>query len=125
VVALNASGVREVMREGENGVMLPAEASPADFAAAVQALAADPSRRERLGAGASATAQSFSRGQCAGRMIDLYGEVRRTTRRRRLYNDLHPWTALVQRLGLEWDLLAAKTQTIVDAMGGERKAVAS
>jgi len=50
------------------------------------------------------------------------------TRRRRLINDLHPWQALVQRVGLEWDLLATRTSTIAAAVFGEpdtKKAKAS
>ena len=44
---------------------------------------------------------------------------RHTTRRRRLINELNPWQALVQRLGLEWDLLSTRTQTIASAVFGE------
>jgi glycosyltransferase involved in cell wall biosynthesis len=121
VVALNAPGVREVVRDEENGRLLATKASAEEFAAALAELK-EPARREKFSAGASATAKNFSQGHCAGRMIEFYEEVRRATRRRRLFNDLHPWSALVQRLGLEWDLLAAKTQTIVDAIGVEAKA---
>jgi 1,2-diacylglycerol 3-alpha-glucosyltransferase len=119
VVALNAPGVREVVRDGENGILLPTKATPEEFAAALAQLN-DPERRKKFAQGASESAKGFSQGHCAGRMIAFYEEIRRATRRRRLFNDLHPWSALVQRLGLEWDLLAAKTQTIVDAIGAEK-----
>jgi 1,2-diacylglycerol 3-alpha-glucosyltransferase len=120
VVALNASGVREVVNTS-NGILLPAAASVTDFAAAISTLATDTDRRITLGAGAEQTAQEFSRERSAGRLLAFYEETRRTTRARRLMHDLHPWTAMLQRLGLEWDLLSSRTQSIAAAVFGEAK----
>lgn len=125
VVALNAPGVREVVRDGDNGFLLPPRASPARFAAAVLRLAASPELRERFAAGAAETAQQFSRARCASRVIAFYEETRRATRARRLLLHLHPWTALLNRLGLEWDLLSTRTQTVAAAIRGEEKVEAS
>jgi len=125
VVALNASGVREVVSDGQNGFMLPTRAPVRDFAAALRRLAKDADLRRTLGKGAQATATGFSREQSATRAIAFYEEIRIATRRRRLINDLSPWTALMQRLGLEWDLLSTRTQTIAHAVFGETKAKAS
>ncbi|HVS54451.1 MAG TPA: glycosyltransferase [Opitutaceae bacterium] len=125
VVALDASGVREVVRAGRNGALLPAEAAPEKFAAALAELARDGRKRARLSRAASATAQEFSRERCARRVLAFYEEIRRDTRPRRIENDLHPWAALMQRLGLEWELLASRTQTIAAAMFGDTKAKAS
>jgi glycosyltransferase involved in cell wall biosynthesis len=55
VVALNASGIREVVRDGANGSLLPARASAAEFAAAI-GHCANPRRRAELSQGAHATA---------------------------------------------------------------------
>jgi 1,2-diacylglycerol 3-alpha-glucosyltransferase len=119
VVALNASGVREVVRHEQNGFMLPANATPEDFAAALSRIAASRELQRTMSKAAQATAGGFSREQCAARVIAFYEEIRRATRRRRLINDLNPWQAFVQRLGLEWDLLAGKTSTIANAVFGE------
>lgn len=118
VVALDASGVREVVNES-NGVLLPAEASSGDFAAALGRLADDAAMRERLATGAAHSAAEFSRERSAARMLAFYDEVRRATRARRLLNDLHPWAALIKRIGLEWDILAGRTQSIAAAVFGE------
>ncbi|HUR59085.1 MAG TPA: glycosyltransferase, partial [Opitutaceae bacterium] len=120
VVALNAPGVREVVRDEENGFLLRSGASAEDFAQALVRIAGNRELRQRLSMGARATVTAFSREQCAARALALYEEVRRATRRRRLFNDLHPWQALVQRLGLEWDLLSTRTQTIAHAVFGEK-----
>jgi 1,2-diacylglycerol 3-alpha-glucosyltransferase len=116
VVALNAPGVREVVHDGENGLLLPTNTSAEEFASALGQLAADQARREEFGAGATRTAAEFSRERCAARALAFYEETRRATRRRRLFNELHPWTALLQRVGLEWDLLSARTQTLAAAV---------
>jgi glycosyltransferase involved in cell wall biosynthesis len=124
VVALNASGVREVVRNEENGFLLPADTSAADFAAALGRCAGR-EVREKLSAAAHDTAQEFSREQSARRALAFYEETRRATRARRLLHHLHPWTALVQRLGLEWDLLSTRTQSVAAAVFGETPAKAS
>jgi glycosyltransferase involved in cell wall biosynthesis len=118
VVALNASGIREVVRDEKNGFLLPANASAEAFAAALERCA-EPERRAELSRGAQATAAEFSREQSARRAIAFYEETRRATRARRLLHHLSPWSALVQRVGLEWDLLSSRTQTVASAVFGE------
>ncbi len=121
VVALNASGVREVVRDGENGFLLPADAPPSAFAAALDRLVSDKELRARFSRGAQASSRLFSRERSAARAIAFYEETRRATRARRLLLHLHPWTALLNRLGLEWDLLATRTQTVAAAMLSDEK----
>jgi glycosyltransferase involved in cell wall biosynthesis len=118
VVALNASGVREVVRDDHNGFLLPAEAPAEEFARAL-ARCVVPAAREKFSRAARETAGQFSREQSARRALAFYEEIRRATRARRLLHHLSPWTALLQRLGLEWDLLASRTQTVASAVFGE------
>ncbi|MBL9213118.1 MAG: glycosyltransferase [Opitutaceae bacterium] len=119
VVALDASGVREVVADGKNGVLLPAGASPARFAAALAACAR-PDTRARLGRQARVTATRFSREESARQALEFYAETRRATRARRLRDHFHPWSAMLKRVGLEWDLLAMHTQSVANAMLGDR-----
>jgi 1,2-diacylglycerol 3-alpha-glucosyltransferase len=125
VVALNASGVREVVGEGENGFLLAADAPPERMAGVLARLEAEPELRARLSAGARVTAQDYSRERSAKRALAFYEEIRRATRARRLLHHLHPWSALVQRVGLEWDLLSVRTQSVAAAVFGEEKEHAS
>jgi glycosyltransferase involved in cell wall biosynthesis len=118
VVALNASGVREVVRDGANGYLLPADAPPEAFADAL-ARCLQGGNRDKLGAGAHDTAAEFSRERSARRALAFYEEARRATRARRLLNHLSPWAALLKRVGLEWDLLSSRTQTVAAAVFGE------
>lgn len=122
VVALNASGVREVVSDGENGFLLPTGAKVAVFAKALGKVAMDAKLRGKFSAGAKKTAQLFSRERSAEKALEFYTEIRGATRRKRLINDLHPWQAFVQRLGLEWDLIATRTSTIASAVFGDSTA---
>lgn len=125
VVALDASGVREVVRDGENGFLLRGSASESDFAAALGRVGREADLHARFVKGAHATAREFSREESARRALAFYEETRRATRARRLIHHLHPWTALIQRLGLEWDLLSTRTQSVAAAVFGETPAKAS
>jgi hypothetical protein len=118
VVALNASGVREVVQDGENGFLLPAAASEDEFAQALTR-GSETKLRQKLSRAAQETAKQFSREQSARRALEFYEQTRRATRAKRLLHHLNPWSALLQRLGLEWDLLSTRTQTVAAAVFGE------
>jgi glycosyltransferase involved in cell wall biosynthesis len=59
VVATRTGGVPELVRDGEDGLLVPAR-SPDALAAALQRLARDPSRAEALGAAARRRAAAFA-----------------------------------------------------------------
>lgn len=115
VVALNASGVREVMRAG-NGFMLPARAGIKVFAAHLARLQAGPALRRAFSREARRTAEEFSRERCASLALDFYEEIRRATRRERLLTQQNPWGSFLERLSLEWNLLAKKVQVLTHAV---------
>jgi glycosyltransferase involved in cell wall biosynthesis len=118
VVALNAPGVREVMRDQANGFMLEKNASARKFADHLTKLHADPKRLDSFSEEARKTAGIFSRERCADLALDFYNDVRRLTRRERLMIERSPWGTLLERIGVEWNLLAEKAQSVVQAVGG-------
>ncbi len=118
VVALNASGVREVMRDGKNGFMLPKNASPTRFANALEKVARDDGQRRAFSDEARRTADVFSKEHCAEQALEFYEEVRRMTRRERLLIERSPWGTLFERISVEWNLLAEKAQAVAEAVGG-------
>ena len=74
-VATAIAGAREVVRDGENGLLV----APRDAGAlesAVDRLLADPSLRARLREAAHATAQGMSWSRIAEQTLALYGEAR-------------------------------------------------
>ncbi len=118
VVALNASGVREVLRDGVNGFMLAKNASAARFANALERLHGDPARRKEFSAAARETAEMFSKERCAELALKFYEDVRQMTRRERMMVERSPWGTLLERIQVEWNLLAEKAQAVAEAVGG-------
>lgn len=124
VVALDASGVREVVRHGRNGYLLPESVSTRRFAASLARLESNRERLEAFARHAKRTSELFSRTRCAQLALDFYDEVLRATRRERLLNELSPWGTLLERLSVEWNLLAEKAQAVAQAVAAvsEKKA---
>ncbi|HEU0073995.1 MAG TPA: glycosyltransferase family 4 protein [Dehalococcoidia bacterium] len=52
VLTLDEGDTRDLIRDGETGVLLPASGEPAEIAAALAKLSSDPQRRQKLGAAA-------------------------------------------------------------------------
>lgn len=109
VVAVEASGVREVVRDGKNGRML-AQQDTGQFASALQwiALLPEPSR-ELLTKAAYNTAQEFAMSRCAPRALALYESLlisERTTK-----EDAETrWTAALRLIDEEWKIIATKAR---------------
>ena len=102
VVAVDASGVREVLRDGVNGFML-AEESEDDFIAALDAiLTMSPSGRSRLIDGALQTAADFSMTKTAEQAIALYHHLIKQGRRGDHGDDR--WSVARRRLSEEWEI---------------------
>jgi starch synthase len=91
VVATAVGGIPEVVVDGETGVLVPVAFSPdepmsptdpdqlaGDLAAAINALMADPARRERMGAaGRRRAVEQFSWSSIADKTVALYGTLTR------------------------------------------------
>ena len=104
VVAVDASGVREVMRPGENGIMIPVECED-DYVDALNSIyRMEPAERKRLIDGAVETAEEFSMPSTALRALELYrtlilkgrrgihGQDVVTRARRRIAEEWKIWT---------------------------------
>ncbi|HLH15506.1 MAG TPA: glycosyltransferase, partial [Solirubrobacteraceae bacterium] len=70
VLATPVSGVRELIEDGRNGYLIGRDAEL--IAERLQALAADPQLRARLGRGARESALAFSRERMVREHHDLY-----------------------------------------------------
>jgi 1,2-diacylglycerol 3-alpha-glucosyltransferase len=115
VVALDGPGVRDVMAS-DNGRLLPANATVEEFARALDEVTADPRRLRRMCEKARASVESFSMEHCATQLEDLY---RRLAAESRLRGDADPgpWDRLLNRLEIEWNLLAEKASALAAAVG--------
>lgn len=115
VVALDGPGVRDVVRDDGNGRLLPADADPDQFAAALGE-GADPERHARWRLAARATAGDFERRRCAGRVLELYGSLQPSGRHDDA--DWSWWQRLLGRIEAEWELIATKADS---AAGSSRR----
>jgi glycosyltransferase involved in cell wall biosynthesis len=109
VVALDASGVREVVSDRRNGRILASE-NVEDFASALRWLSSLPAEDlRRLQQGARDTAEAFSLGRSADKALAHYRDLREQTfvQRHEAYDT---WAAAGRLIETEWDLLKGVTR---------------
>jgi glycosyltransferase involved in cell wall biosynthesis len=115
VVALDASGVREVVVDGGNGRVIREETREA-FAAALQWVhARSRKEREALVASARATADVFSMGASAQKALTAYENLRSGSATRR-HDDELGWDQIRIRIKSEWDILKTFAQAGDEAL---------
>ncbi len=115
VVALDGPGVREILKDGESGLMLPGDAGTAEYSAALERLMTDRDLSRRCADNARRIAEDYETGRCADRMIECYRET--IERHDRLADeDPMPWDRIIEGIGMEWDLLSAKVSAAAAAV---------
>ncbi len=115
VVALDGPGVREIVRDRENGMLLATTASARDFAGALGELMEDAELRTRCAENARKTAAEYDTDVCVRAMLDCYQTL--------VSGYVHsekdvpmPWDRLMESIEIEWDLLSAKMSAAAAAM---------
>ncbi len=104
VVAVDAPGVREVVRDGENGRLVPRE-DHEDFVSALAWIAGlSPPERERLAGGIAETADAFSLPRTAAKAFALYESL---AGRKPLRKTIEPsrWTTARNLIEEEWKIV--------------------
>lgn len=103
VVALDATGTREVVVDGGNGRLLDSQ-DPEEFAAAVGGIAsASSQQREQLGRAAVETAREFSMERCARDLMTVYERL--AGLRTVTAKDESVWRQTMEEVKGEWELL--------------------
>ena len=74
VVASDIAGYRDVVRDGVDGLLVPA-AEPAAFGEALRAIALDPGRRESMAAAARESAERFAWPRVTAELLEAYGDA--------------------------------------------------
>ncbi|MCB2184202.1 MAG: glycosyltransferase [Desulfobulbaceae bacterium] len=117
VVALDASGVREVLVSERNGIKLDSNAAPADFAEAVADLIHDTEKTKTFCENAMQTAQEFSRRQAVQNLIDLYGDVlQQSGQNQGAAEEISVFENVQLSLKAEWELLTEKLNAAARSM---------
>ena len=104
VVALDASGTREVVKDGLNG-RLVANENAAEFVQALDWLYQQPTeQRQELSEAALATAHEFSMENCAAHALELYQPLLKQSWR--LDDSLYAqWMRVRNLVGAQWDII--------------------
>jgi len=118
VIALDASGSREVVSDQHNGRLLPASCTTEDFAAALTEAITSPELRHTWHDAARATAATFDRSQTSARLLEVYAET--LERYRAVSEPLSPleevWDPFIERLATEARLIADKAGSVIRAL---------
>lgn len=115
VVALDAPGAREVVRDGENGRLVSEQRQVSFVDATVDVLDADAERRDSLRRAARETAKRFSMEHCAERLIEVYREaidMHETAGKR----DTGTWSRLLNQVEQEWRLWTSRIDATSSAL---------
>ncbi len=118
VIALNASGAREVVKDNENGRLLAAKASAADFALAIEDFVQDKAKQKQWAQGALKTARLFSRENCAQMLNKLYKNVCSELVQEPDWfpEQLISWNSILRGIKAQWRLVSQKTTAAVSAL---------
>ncbi|WP_221032108.1 glycosyltransferase [Actomonas aquatica] len=116
VIALDASGVREVVTNNRNGRLLKADASTEAYARALTQLVRNHEARQRWTAEATVTAARFDRQHTAAEVVDYYQQL--IEQRRGSPSSEHPdiWDRLLDRIAVETRLLGDKLGAAINTV---------
>ncbi len=119
VIALDAPGTREVLQDGENGYLLPENATDQEFAAALTRFYQTPStQRVKYRLAARRTARDFTMPKCAEKVLALYSQMI-AAGHRGAPNDDSTWATAMRLLEEEWRLWAGLGVAVSDAIFGK------
>ncbi len=119
VVAIDAPGVREVVRDQRNGRLLQ-NADERQFVAAldwIHQLSAE--QRQQLDDAVAETADEFSMQRSCDRLIHVYEDVVKRQRRESSPEEENTWSMILRQIENEWALLTSVTTSLNDALFGD------
>jgi glycosyltransferase involved in cell wall biosynthesis len=122
VVALDAPGARDIVRDGENGRLLARE-NEEEFAAALDWVYQTGRHDEQVRQGVARTAAEFSLDHTVEQLEGIYEEVRKNSIRN--YQDGGVLQSVLQRIAEEYQIWARIGHAVYDAAFGEQEATST
>lgn len=117
VVAVDASGVREVVVDKKNGRLLPHEDLETFCAALYWMEALGPNQRKRLRDGVLQTAASFSMERSVSRALALYKSLIQKDCQKKNVEESH-WFSILPLIKAEWELWVNRAHAAKVALSG-------
>lgn len=112
VVALSATGVDDVLQDGETGLLLASDTSAAEFGEVLAEALADKGRLTFWSRNALAAAQEFSREKSAARLIGFYNKTISGAPHKTAIDMLD---SAILAIKAEWELLQQKTAAALNS----------
>lgn len=110
VIALDAPGAREVVHDGDNGLLLPGDAIAGEFARAVgHYFEMEKEQRTSMQECARKSSNDFSEEVCMQRLLSFYEAIAGDREGAPSRTGMDRWEEFVNRAEVEWDLLTQKT----------------
>lgn len=118
VVALDANGVREVVRDGIDGYLVFKQDEKAFAGAIEHYYQLDQEDRRLLVYGAKKTAKAFSMEKCAKRLESIYKVLLRNTPSKRTIEN-SPWHNALEDIKAEWEVMINYASSMAQALTSE------
>lgn len=115
VVALDAPGSREIVRDGRNGRLIMEENAEQFVEALGWVGQRSAKERGELRRAARVTAREFSIEGCADRVLQVYTGLLEASRVGRTYED-SLWNTAINMIATEWDLMTSKLEAAGSAI---------
>jgi len=121
VIALNASGSREVVQDDINGRLLAEDTKPEQFATAIEDFLNNKEKGETWRINATKTAQTFSRQACTDKLCGLYKSLvdEPVSANEDEEQRMTSWEGLLEMIRAEWDLTSKKMKAAFNAVTQE------
>lgn len=107
VIALDGPGVREIVKDGENGLLLFGHASPFDFSTALSGIMHNPALTSYYSENARKTAKEYSVDRSVRSLLACYEKLIQEHVPPH-HVDFTPWEQFLAGVRTEWDLLIEK-----------------
>jgi glycosyltransferase involved in cell wall biosynthesis len=124
VVALDGPGARDVVRDGENGRLVPEENVQRFCEALEWIFSLDKKERARVKRRIRKTARSCSLEECAGRALDIYRDLKESEIEFESKN-YDPWRLARRYLDIEFDMFKGVFQSTLAAFSGKNESESS
>jgi glycosyltransferase involved in cell wall biosynthesis len=115
VVALDASGVREVVRDGSNGYILFKQDEQAFSEALSRLCNIQMDARKKFVKEAKKTAEDFSVNTCVSKLLSVYKKLQKESVSE-YKRDESVWKKSIEQIKTEWELLSNLTSAVGDAI---------
>lgn len=118
VIALEASGTREVVEDNQNGRLLPENTSSQLFAETIIDFFERKDVADSWRKAADDTARKFSREVSAEKLIRLYQSLQEENLQEQITEKdaFDPWDKLLTSLKTEWEIISEKAKVIIQTV---------